>query len=87
MKRIFSVLFSLVFVLTLSAQRHMEFMGLPIDGKAKNFISELEKKGFEHDKTFNYFENLQRLYGTFGGNLCKLHVLTINKDVSKVTVA
>ena len=87
MKRIFSILFSLLFVLTMSAQAHMEFMGIPINGSAKKFIDELEKKGFEHDKTFHYFENLQRLYGTFGGNLCKLHVLTINKDVSKVTVA
>ena len=87
MKRIYSILFMLSFVFTMSAQGHLEFMGIPIDGKPKKFISQLEKKGFEHDKTFHYFDNLQRLYGTFGGNLCKLHVLSINREVSKVTVA
>lgn len=87
MKRIISLLFSLFVVITLSAQIHMEFMGLPIDGKSKKFISQLEEKGFEHDKSFNLFDNLQRLYGSIGGNLCKLHVLSINEKVSKVTVS
>ena len=87
MKRIITLFFSLLLVFALSAQTHMEFMGLPIDGKPKKFIAQLKKKGFEHDKEFHLFDNLQRLYGSIGGHLCKLHVLSVNKKVSKVTVS
>ena len=87
MKRALFSLFSLFFALTLCAENHLDFLGIPIDGKPRKFISQLKKQGFELDKTYNQFDNLQRLYGAVDDKLCQVHVLSLNREVCKVTLA
>ena len=49
MKKIISVLFALCICLSLSAQEHMKFMGIPIDGTIDNFTLKLKAKGVEYN--------------------------------------
>ena len=49
MKRIISVLFVFCMFLSLSAQEHMKFMGIPLDGTIDNFTLKLKVKGVIYD--------------------------------------
>lgn len=47
MKRFTSLIFAALFVIICQAQvEHLTFMGIPIDGKIKDFQKELKSKGF-----------------------------------------
>ena len=47
MKRFLVLLFGLFLVFSLNAQDHLTFKGIPIEGKESDFVSKLEKQGFE----------------------------------------
>lgn len=49
MKKIISVLFALFICLSISAQEHMKFMGIPLDGTIDNFALKLKTKGITCD--------------------------------------
>lgn len=49
MKKIISVLFALFICLSISAQEHMKFMGIPLDGTIENFALKLKAKGVTYD--------------------------------------
>lgn len=49
MKKIISVLFALCICLSVSAQEHMKFMGIPLDDTIENFALKLKAKGVTYD--------------------------------------
>lgn len=49
MKKIISVLFALCVCLSISAQEHMKFMGIPLNGTIDNFALKLKAKGVTYD--------------------------------------
>ena len=49
MKKIISLLFALCVCLSLSAQDHMKFMGIPLNGTIDNFTLKLKAKGVIYD--------------------------------------
>ena len=49
MKNIISVLFALCVCLSINAQEHMKFMGIPIDGTVENFTLKLKAKALTYD--------------------------------------
>ena len=49
MKKILSIFFALFVCLSLSAQEHMKFMGIPLDGTIDNFTLKLKAKGVAYD--------------------------------------
>ena len=42
---------------------HLKFKGVPIDGTLKEFISRMERKGFEHRSSYDSKERLVTLQG------------------------
>lgn len=49
MKKILSIFFTLCICLSVSAQEHMKFMGIPLDGTIDNFALKLKAKGVTYD--------------------------------------
>ncbi len=49
MKKIFFLLITLCVCLSISAQEHMKFMGIPLDGTIDNFALKLKAKGVTYD--------------------------------------
>lgn len=49
MKKIISILFVLCLCMAASAQQHMKFMGIPLDGTIDNFALKLKAKGVTYD--------------------------------------
>lgn len=49
MKKIISVLFALCLCMAASAQQHMKFMGIPLDGTIDNFALKLKAKGVTYN--------------------------------------
>ena len=49
MKKIISIFFALCMCLSISAQEHMKFMGIPLDGTIDNFTLKLKVKGVTYD--------------------------------------
>lgn len=49
MKKIISILFVLCLCMAASAQQHMKFMGIPLDGTIDNFAMKLKAKGVTYD--------------------------------------
>ena len=65
---------------------HLKFKGVPIDGTLKEFISRMERKGFEHRSSY---DSKERLVGDFAGiKQCMVYVETLdNRDlVSRIIV-
>ena len=50
MKKIISVLFAICLCMAASAQQHMKFMGIPLDGSIDNFTLKLKAKGVTYDE-------------------------------------
>ena len=78
MKRLLTIvafIFSFMFVVAQTPNKHLTFMGIPITGTLENFAQKLEAKGFEKkysDKTSVEFE------GEFAGySGCTIHVFKI----------
>ena len=49
MKKIISVLCAICLCMAVSAQQHMKFMGIPLDGTIDNFALKLKAKGITYD--------------------------------------
>ena len=49
MKKIISVFFAFFLCMAASAQQHMKFMGIPLDGTIDNFAMKLKAKGITYD--------------------------------------
>ena len=75
MKRVLSILF-LVFVAFVSygqsveAEKHLQFMGVEIDGKLEDFVNELKKKGFEFSSGDEASAILTGKFAGFDARIC-----------------
>lgn len=69
MKKIISILFALCVCLSISAQEHMKFMGIPLNGTIENFALKLKAKGVTYDavKSRSMSPGCKLYNGTFMG--------------------
>ena len=69
MKKIISVLFALCLCMAASAQQHMKFMGIPLDGTIDDFALKLKAKGITYDveKSKAAGKGIRKFCGTFMG--------------------
>ena len=65
MKKIISILFVLCFCMAVSAQQHMKFMGIPLDGTIDNFALKLKAKGVTYDAAKS--KDAEQGYRVFNG--------------------
>lgn len=87
MKKILFILsFMLMSVIGFS---QVNFMGIPVDGDARNMLNQLRAKGFVDMSTTYEMENmtLPILKGTFNGMSAYIFISTNNKKVYRVYVA
>lgn len=85
MKRIFLCVTVLILSLSIFAQTApIKFLGIPVDGKKSDMISALEKKGFEHEKTY---DGTDFLVGDFNGRKSNIYVHTNKNIVDRIMVA
>lgn len=73
MKRILTIAVAVLNFLALSAQEHLEFKSIPIDGTSSSFVESLTKAGFKKIKQTS--EGIL-LSGTFTGKECSVIVET-----------
>lgn len=85
------VLFLLIgFVITLSSfaqeSQHLEFKGIPLDGKLSDFVSKLSNEGFAFKEYARDYVAVME--GNFAGNYATIYILATpkSKTVWKVTV-
>ncbi len=76
MKKIISVLFALCLCMAASAQQHMKFMGIPLDGTIDNFALKLKAKGMTFDaaKSKTAGQGCRVFNGTFMGEKATINV-------------
>lgn len=76
MKKIISVLFVLCLCMAASAQQHMKFMGIPLDGTIDNFALKLKAKGMTYDaaKSKTAGQGCRVFKGTFMGEKATINV-------------
>lgn len=76
MKKIISVLFVLCLCMAASAQQHMKFMGIPLDGTIDNFALKLKAKGVTYDaaKSKTAGQGCRVFNGTFMGEKATINV-------------
>ena len=69
MKKIISVFFVLCLCMAASAQQHMKFMGIPLDGTIDNFALKLQAKGITYDAAESKAagKGIRKFCGTFMG--------------------
>lgn len=69
MKKIISVLFALCLCMAASAQQHMKFMGIPLDGTIDDFSMKLRAKGVTYDAAESKAagKGIRKFCGTFMG--------------------
>ena len=74
MKKLLFVLMFCMVSLIVHAQEveHLQFMGIPIDGKIKDFQSQLSEKGFKRQSYSN--DGTRKYNGVFSGEDVELHV-------------
>ena len=81
MKRLFTILFSLMLTVTLLAQNNVTtFLGIPVDGSKAEFIQKLMDKGFVMDY------KLDMLTGKFNGRDSYINISENNGKVWRVSV-
>ena len=81
MKRLFTILFSLMLTVTLLAQNDVTtFLGIPVDGSKSEFIQKLKSKGFTVDKM------TEMMSGRFNGEDVYINVIENNGKVWRVGV-
>lgn len=86
MKKVLSLLFAIIITSNLSAQSHLSFKGVPIDGTLKQYTQQMQNKGFTLIGTE---DGISMLTGDFAGYKgCTIGVATLkNKDlVSTIAV-
>ena len=76
MKKIISILFALCLCMVASAQQHMKFMGIPLDGTIDNFALKLKAKGMTFDaaKSKTAGQGCRVFNGTFMGEKATINV-------------
>lgn len=76
MNKIISVLFVLGLCMAASAQQHMKFMGIPLDGTIDNFALKLKAKGVTYDaaKSKTAGQGCRVFNGTFMGEKATINV-------------
>ena len=69
MKKIISVFFAICLCMAASAQQHMKFMGIPLDGTIDNFSMKLKAKGVTYDAAESKAagKGIRKFCGTFMG--------------------
>lgn len=69
MKKIISVFFVLCLCMAASAQQHMKFMGIPLDGTIDDFTMKLKAKGVTYDAAESKAagKGIRKFCGTFMG--------------------
>ena len=69
MKKIISVLFAIGLCMAASAQQHMKFMGIPLDGTIDDFAMKLKAKGVTYDAAESKAagKGIRKFCGTFMG--------------------
>ena len=69
MKKIISVFFALCLCMAASAQQHMKFMGIPLDGTIDDFSMKLRSKGVTYDAAESKAagKGIRKFCGTFMG--------------------
>jgi hypothetical protein len=86
MKKILFMVF--LAVLTFGVNAQVNFMGIPVDGSAKEMIQKLKDKGFR--ETIGKYENEGKqfpvLEGSFNGKSVLLWVITNHKKVYRIMV-
>lgn len=88
MKKILFLLIGFIIALPSFAQesQHLEFKGIPLDGKLSDFVSKLSKEGF----TFKEYarDYVAVMEGNFAGNNATIYILSTQKSkiVWKVAV-
>lgn len=77
MKKIISIFFVLCLCMTASAQQHMKFMGIPLDGTVENFALKLKAKGVTYDaaKSKTAGQGCRVFNGTFMAQNATIKVL------------
>lgn len=84
MKRTLLIAMLALFSLSLNAQDHLKFKGIPIDGSLNSFVSKLKAQGFSYKAEQ---DGIALLEGTFAGyTQCELVVVSTNDVVWKVVV-
>lgn len=80
MKKLYSIIFALLLVTNISAQEHISFKGVPIDGTLKQYTQQMQSKGFSLIGTQ---DGVSLLSGDFAGYKgCTVGVATLNgKDL------
>lgn len=61
MKKVITIIFCLFISITLNAQEHLEFMGVPMKGNITEFMKKLKRKGFKE------VDFKGKRWGLFGG--------------------
>lgn len=82
MKKIISVFFALCLCMVASAQQHLKFMGIPLDGTVDNFALKLKAKGVTYDaaKSKTAGPGNRVFNGTFVGEDAEIVVFYNNKS-------
>lgn len=79
MKKLLSIVVMLLCCLSMSAQEHIKFMGIPVDGTPAQFEQKLIAKGFKHKLTHD--TGYRIVSGTFSGQECYVY---INCNAAKI---
>lgn len=77
MKKILALMFSCMLTLTASAQEHLTFKGIPIDGKLTEFVNKLKAQGFIEIKVNN---DSAIMKGDFSGKNCEIIMYASKKS-------
>lgn len=82
MKKVLTLLFSVVMALVVNAQTEVtKFLGIPVDGTKAEMVQKIKAKGFE---TSSY--NRDILEGEFNGEDVEVSVVCNNRKVFRVCV-
>lgn len=63
MKKLITIIFCLLVSITINAQEHLEFMGVPMKGNITEFMKKLKRKGFKEVDFYG------KRWGLFGGSM------------------
>lgn len=85
MKKILALMFSCMLTLTVSAQEHLTFKGIPIDGALTEFVNKLQDIGFNVNSSSSDFAQIK---GEFSGRICEIYILAspISNTTCQVSV-
>ena len=85
MKRVFGLMLLCVISISASAQEHLTFKGIPMNGHISTFVSKLKNIGFKEIASEDYFALVE---GEFGGNDCQVAIYGSKKSkvVHKIAV-